>query len=86
MSKQKNLEKELLENDWEQKFFDDKSSYWFSKKFRFPVFDAIEVTYEPSSNCLLFEVKSGDEYAEVIINDITTYQDIVNTIQEQLKF
>lgn len=86
MSEKEQLEVELLENEWEQKFLSDKSGYWFRKEFKFPVFDVIEVTYSPSEGLLSFEIKSGDEYAEVAFEKIKTYKQINNIIREQLKF
>ncbi len=82
----KELEQELLNNGWKQDFLDDNSGYWFTKTYAFPVFDTIEITIDSDSGVMTFEFtgEQDNDYADITVNDIKTYQDVTKTIQEKL--
>ena len=82
----KELEKELLKNGWKQVRFDDKSGYWFTKNYQFPVFDTIEVTMDSDSGQLTFNIEgevTGD-YADMTFKGINSYDAVDKLIKEKL--
>jgi len=62
--KQMKFEKKLIKNGFKIKHFQDDSGYWFSKKFKFPVFGKIKVLVEPDNNIMYFELQTEDQYLD----------------------
>lgn len=51
------FEIDLEENKFKKKYLDDKSGYWFERKFKFPVFDKIRCLVEVDNGKLYLEVR-----------------------------
>jgi hypothetical protein len=55
------FEIDLEENKFKKKYFEDKSGYWFERKFKFPVFDKIRCFVEVDNKKLYLEVRHKRE-------------------------
>ena len=62
---QMKFEKKLVKNGFKIKHFQDDSGYWFSKKFKTPIFGKIKVLVEPDNKLMYFEFKSEDQYMDI---------------------
>lgn len=51
------FEKLLKYNGFKKKWLDDKSGYWFRKKFDFPVFGKLICDVEPDNEVIFLEVR-----------------------------